>query len=62
MPEGKNTVKEQERIRLQRELGLSESQKVKVMSLIQTLDCLQKRLTAIEWCILAFSNDVGDSR
>lgn len=55
-------MKEQERIRLQRELGLSESQKVKVMSLIQTLDCLQKRLTAIEWCILAFSNDVGDSR
>lgn len=59
LPEGSNAAKEEERLRLQKELALSESQKVKVMSLIQSLENLQKRLAVIEWCILSFSSDVG---
>ena len=51
-------MKEEERLKLKKELALSESQKVKVMSLIQSLELLQKRLSVIEWCILSFSSDV----
>ena len=59
MPDNKDAPNESERVQLRNRLNLSEDQRVKILSLIQSLDNMRKRMLITNWCITTLSFDVA---